>query len=64
MEIREFVWNGKKLADPGPGMSPEDVKGLYAATDAELITAGVKELPKGPGGETRYEFTKNVGRKG
>lgn len=64
MEIRKFIFKGQELPDPGPSLSPEEVKGLYSAQNPELTTAGVKELKAGENGESRYEFTVNVGRKG
>ena len=60
---RKFQYNSIKLADPNPGMTPEQVKDLYAATYPEL-TNSVVEGPITKGGEAVYEFKRAVGSKG
>ncbi len=62
---RLFVFGSKKLADPNPNMSPEQVKQFYATDHPELLTAGIgspKEDLKA--GTVTYEFITNYGRKG
>jgi PRTRC genetic system protein C len=41
---REFRWNGQRLADPDPSMTPEQVRDLYAQMPGyeALTTAAVQ----------------------
>lgn len=60
---REFVYNGTKLTDPGPGMSVDEVKEIYTAQYPDLATATV-EGPTDRNGVMVYEFKRKVGTKG
>lgn len=60
---REFLFNKINLRDPGPDMTPQQVKEFYAGTYPELTTAEI-EGPEAVGTKTRYEFRKAVGTKG
>ncbi|HEY3281558.1 MAG TPA: PRTRC system protein C [Armatimonadota bacterium] len=60
---REFVFGATTLADPDPGMSPEQVRNLYAGTHAELTNAAITG-PTERSGKDIYEFKKAVGTKG
>lgn len=64
---RIFRYNGVKLADPGGGMTPEQVATFYAAsgaypqlTNATVIDEGVNA----DGTQHTYSFQKLVGTKG
>jgi PRTRC genetic system protein C len=62
--IREFHFNGMRLADPDPGMTPDQVRNMYASSGyAELTNASITG-PKTEGGRQVYEFKKAVGTKG
>src|ERR1700687_290432 len=39
--LREFVYNGVNLADPGPTFTPDEVRDLYSAQYPELTTAAI-----------------------
>jgi PRTRC genetic system protein C len=60
---RVFNYNGLTLPDPGPELSVEDVKVMYAATYGEITNASV-EGPKQVGDELHYTFTRVVRDKG
>ena len=60
---RRFVYNGTVLTDPGPGMSVDEVKGVYENSYPDLATATV-EGPTEKNGVMEYEFKRKVGTKG
>lgn len=60
---RTFSYSGMTLPDPGKGLSPEEVRDVYAATYPELISAAI-EGPDKKGDNLVYTFKKGVGTKG
>ena len=61
--IREFTYNGIVWPDPGPALSPEEVRDIYSAVVPEILSA-VIEAPETKGGKLIYRFVKAVGTKG
>jgi len=59
---RKFLYDGKPLDDPDPGMSIEDVRQFYANVFPELFNASNTE--KKDGEDTVITFAKRVGVKG
>ncbi len=39
--VREFIYNGMTLPDPGPTFSADQVRDMYTAQYPELTTAAV-----------------------
>jgi PRTRC genetic system protein C len=60
---REFRYQGSTLADPGPAISPEQVRELYTPQYPELATA-VMTGPEDCGNVLRYTFSRAIGSKG
>jgi PRTRC genetic system protein C len=60
---RSFSYNGLKLGDPDPDLTPEQVRDLYSATYPEITTA-VIEGPDATGTTLHYKFTRAIGTKG
>ena len=60
---RVFKYSGMSLPDPSADMTPEEVRDLYSATDAELATASI-EGPETTGTQLVYSFRKAVGTNG
>jgi len=60
---RDFEFNGIRLPDPDPTMSPEQVRDLYAATYPDLTTASITG-PDATGDKLRYRFALAIGSKG
>ena len=60
---RRFTYNGVELPDPGPTMSAEQVRDLYANQHPELATAAITG-PEKIDGKLAYKFTRAVGTKG
>lgn len=60
---RKFRFQGIELDDPGPHMTPDDVRDMYAAAYAELTTAEVTCLGI-ENDHQIFEFKKKVGDKG
>ena len=60
---RIFRYNGAKLADPQPTLTPDQVRQFYAATFPELATA-IVEGPSTTEREQVFEFRRSVGTKG
>jgi PRTRC genetic system protein C len=60
---REFVLDGRALADPDPTMSVEQVREMYIPTVPEITTATVVG-PECVNGKLRYTFTRAIGAKG
>jgi PRTRC genetic system protein C len=61
--IREFVFNGIKLADPNPELPVEKVREIHAMQYPEITTAAI-EGPEPIGNRLRYTFSRAVGTKG
>jgi PRTRC genetic system protein C len=60
---RSFTYNGVKLSDPDPRMTPEDVKAAYSHRYPELATAAITG-PEGSGEQLVYSFVRAIGTKG
>ncbi|USS42778.1 PRTRC system protein C [Burkholderia glumae] len=60
---REFSYNGAKLADPAPNMTPNQIREFYSQTYPELTNAEV-EGPVINGNRSVYTFRRAVGTKG
>lgn len=60
---RSFTYNGVKLPDPDPKMTPDEVKNLYSHQYPELATAAVTG-PDASGGQLVYSFVRAIGTKG
>ena len=60
---REFVFDGRSLPDPGPQLSPEQVREIYIPSFPDITTATVVG-PEPVGGKIRYTFTRAIGHKG
>jgi PRTRC genetic system protein C len=61
--IREFSFNGIKLADPNPDLPVEKVREIHAMTYPEITTAAI-EGPEPRGNRLVYTFSRAVGTKG
>ena len=59
---RIFVYDGKEMPDPDPGLSVADVQAMYAEFFGELHNAEYEETQRGE--DTVYEFHRRVGTKG
>jgi PRTRC genetic system protein C len=60
---RSFTYNGLKLPDPDPRMTPEEVKTMYANQYPELATAAITG-PEASGDQLQYSFVRAIGTKG
>jgi PRTRC genetic system protein C len=60
---REFTFNGVKLPDPDPKLSPEDVRGVLATMYPDIATASITG-PEAVGDKLRYNFVRAIGAKG
>lgn len=60
---RVFTYNGIQLADPDPGMSPDDVREFYSMQYPELSVAAT-EGPDIKGGTMKFQFLRVSGSKG
>lgn len=60
---REFRYQGQALPDPGPHLSPDQVRELFTPQYPELATA-VMTGPEDCGGSLRYTFSRAIGSKG
>jgi PRTRC genetic system protein C len=60
---RSFTYNGAKLPDPDPRMTPEEVKNLYAHQYPELATAAITG-PEISGDRLQYSLVRAIGTKG
>jgi len=60
---RSFTYNGVKLPDPDPRMTPEEVKSLYSHQYPELATAAISG-PEVCGDQMQYSFVRAIGTKG
>ena len=61
--VREFKYNGLALQDPGPTMTPDEVRTFYARIYPEINNAEI-EGPEHKGNKAVYEFRRAVGTKG
>ena len=60
---RDFSYNGVKLPDPNPGMTPEEVRQFYATQYPDITTAAITG-PEAEGDKLRYSFVRAIGSKG
>jgi PRTRC genetic system protein C len=60
---REFVYNGVKLPDTSPAMTPEQVGDTYVHLYPEIATAAI-EGPEASDGKLTYKFVRAIGAKG
>ncbi|MHB8656074.1 MAG: PRTRC system protein C [Terriglobia bacterium] len=60
---RIFTFNGVKLPDPDPKLSPEEVRGTFATIYPDIATASVTG-PEAVGDQLRYNFVRAIGAKG
>jgi PRTRC genetic system protein C len=60
---RTFEFNGVRLPDPDPKLSPEEVRNLYAHQFPDIATAAITG-PEAVGDKLRYQFTRAIGSKG
>ena len=62
--IREFLFNGAKLADPDSALKPDEVRKLYAGNGYPALTNGTTLAPVTKDGKEIHEFKTSVGTKG
>jgi PRTRC genetic system protein C len=60
---RIFEFNGVRLPDISPTLSPEEVRNLYAHQYPDIATASITG-PEAIGDKLRYQFTRAIGSKG
>ena len=60
---REFSYNGVKLPDPNPTMTPEEVRQFYATQYPDITTASITG-PEAEDDKLRYSFARAIGSKG
>ena len=60
---RSFTYNGVKLPDPDPRMTPDEVKTFYSHQYPELATAAITG-PEASGEQLAYSFVRAIGTKG
>jgi len=60
---REFSFNGLKLPDPDPKLSPEQVRSMLATLCPDIATASITG-PEAVGDKLRYNFVRAIGAKG
>jgi len=60
---RDFSYNGVKLPDPNPAMTPEEVRQFYATQYPDITTASITG-PEADGDKLRYSFARAIGSKG
>ena len=60
---REFSFNGVKLPDPDPRLSPEQVRSVLATMYPDIATASITG-PEAVGDKLRYSFVRAIGVKG
>ena len=60
---REFSFNGVKLPDPDPNLSPEQVRSVLATMYPDIATASITG-PEAVGDKLRYNFVRAIGAKG
>lgn len=60
---RSFTYNGVKLPDPDPRLTPEEVKTVYSHQYPELATAAITG-PEGAEEQLQYSVVRAIGTKG
>ncbi len=60
---RIFEFNGVRLPDPDPTLTPEEVRNLYAHQYPDIATASITG-PEAVGDKLRYQFMRAIGSKG
>ena len=60
---REFSFNGVKLPDPDPKLSPDQVRSVLATMYPDIATASITG-PEAVGDKLRYNFVRVIGAKG
>ena len=60
---REFSYQGVRLPDPNPSMTPEEVRQFFATQFPDITTASITG-PEADGEKLRYSFTRAIGAKG
>jgi PRTRC genetic system protein C len=60
---REFTFNGVKLPDPDPKLSPEEVRAVLATMYPDIATASITGL-EAVGDKLRYSFVRAISAKG
>ena len=60
---RTFEFNGVRLPDINPRLSPEEIRTLYAHQFPDIATASITG-PEAVGDKLRYQFTRAIGSKG
>jgi len=60
---REFSFNGVKLPDPDPKLSPDQVRSVLATMYPDIATASITG-PEAVGDKLRYNFVRAIGAKG
>ena len=59
---REFLYNGVKLPDTAPTITPEQVRERYTQLYPEIATAAI-EGPETVAGQLVYKFIRAIGAK-
>lgn len=60
---RVFLYNGMRLPDPSPTMTPSQVRDVYGAAYPEITNADI-EGPAQKGDKLEFTFRRAVGTKG
>lgn len=60
---RYFEFNGVRLPDINPKLSPEEIRNLYTHQFPDIATATITG-PEAVGDKLRYQFTRAIGSKG
>jgi PRTRC genetic system protein C len=60
---RYFEFNGMRLPDIDPQLSPEEIRALYSHQYPDIATASITG-PEAVGDKLRYQFTRAIGSKG
>jgi PRTRC genetic system protein C len=60
---RIFEFNGMRLPDISPTLTPEEIRNLYAHQYPDIATAAIAG-PEAVGDKLRYQFTRAIGSKG
>jgi len=60
---RHFEFNGVRLPDVDPKLTPEEIRTLYSHRYPEIATASITG-PEAVGDKLVYRFTRAIGTKG
>jgi PRTRC genetic system protein C len=60
---RHFEFNGVRLPDVDPKLSPEEIRTLYSHEFPDIATASIT-APEAVGDKLVYRFTRAIGTKG